>query len=256
MRIFKQTVLFGCAAVSSVYCFADDAEAKKIETSGNISVVSKYISRGLTNTPENDDVALQAALNLAYGNFYVGYWGSTLGYSYPELEGKKSHRRDKFEHDFIVGYNYSSENYDWNFWDATYYYPGGSHTTSNELGLNVSRALNDKTSVTAGVSTYLYDVAYANQGDTFYTFDLTHQINDKLGAHVGAAGGYFNDEGKYEGNELGNTTKQHAFRYATAGLSYEVAPKLTLSGDYIFGGYDRFGDKQRDLAVFGIGYDF
>jgi hypothetical protein len=32
--------------------------------------------------------------------------------------------------------------------------------------------------------------------------------------------------------------------------------KLTLSGDYIFGGYDRFGDKQRDLAVFGIGYDF
>lgn len=86
--------------------------------------------------------------------------------------------------------------------------------------------------------------------------DLTHQINDKLGAHVGAAGGYFNDEGKYEGNELGNTTKQHAFRYATAGLSYEVAPKLTLSGDYIFGGHDRFGDKQRDLAVFGIGYDF
>ena len=77
----------------------------------------------------------------------------------------------------------------------------GSHTTSNELGLNVSRALNDKTSVTAGVSTYLYDVAYANQGDTFYTLDLAHQINDKLGAHVGAAGGYFNDEGKYEGNE-------------------------------------------------------
>lgn len=42
---------------------------QKIETSGNISVVSKYISRGLTNAPENDDVALQAALNLAYGNF-------------------------------------------------------------------------------------------------------------------------------------------------------------------------------------------
>ena len=78
MRIFKQTVLFGCAAVSSVYCFADDADAKKIETSGNISVVSKYISRGLTNAPENDDVALQAALNLAYGNFYGGVSKSML----------------------------------------------------------------------------------------------------------------------------------------------------------------------------------
>ena len=256
MRIFKQTVLFGCAAVSSVYCFADDAEAKKIETSGNISVVSKYISRGLTNAPENDDVALQAALNLAYGNFYVGYWGSTLGYSYPELEGKKSHRRDKVEHDFIVGYNYSSENYDWNFWDATYYYPGGSHTTSNELGLNVSRALNDKTSVTVGVSTYLYDVAYANQGDTFYTLNLSHQLNDRLNASVTAAGSYFNDEGKYEGGELGDTEKQVAFRYASAGLSYTLLPQLSVSGEYIFGGYDRYDDKQRNLAVVALSYDF
>jgi len=29
MKIFNQTVLFGCAAVSSFYCYADDAEVKK-----------------------------------------------------------------------------------------------------------------------------------------------------------------------------------------------------------------------------------
>ena len=79
MRMLEKTVLFGCAAISSLYCYADDAKTKKIETSGNISVVSKYISRGLTNAPENDDVAVQAALNLAYGNFYVGYWACCCG---------------------------------------------------------------------------------------------------------------------------------------------------------------------------------
>ena len=52
-----------------VFIVLQTMQKQKIETSGNISVVSKYISRGLTNAPENDDVALQAALNLAYGNF-------------------------------------------------------------------------------------------------------------------------------------------------------------------------------------------
>ena len=33
MKIFNQTVLFGCAAVSSFYCYADDAEVKQIEAS-------------------------------------------------------------------------------------------------------------------------------------------------------------------------------------------------------------------------------
>jgi len=75
MKIFNQTVLFGCAAVSSFYCYADDAEVKQIEASGNLSVVSKYVSRGLTNAPENDDVAVQAALNLAYGNFFCWILG-------------------------------------------------------------------------------------------------------------------------------------------------------------------------------------
>ncbi|APX62797.1 TorF family putative porin [Acinetobacter schindleri] len=256
MKVLYKAVLFGCAAVSSLYCYADDAKVKPIEASGNLSVVSKYVSRGLTNAPENDDVAVQAALNLAYGNFYIGYWGSTLGYSYAEVQGRSGHRSDKFEHDFLLGYTYSSENYDWDLWNATYYYPGGENTTGNELGLNVSRALNDQTSIGASVSTYLYDVAYANQGDTFYTLNLSHQLNDRLNASVTAAGSYFNDEGKYEGGELGDTEKQFAFRYASAGLSYALLPQLSASGEYIFGGYDRYDDKQRNLAVFALSYDF
>lgn len=175
---------------------------------------------------------------------------------YAEVQGRQGHRSDKFEHNFLLGYTHSSENYDWDLWNATYYYPGGKHTTGNELGLNISRALNDQTSIGASVSTYLYDVAYANQGDTFYTLNLNHQLNDRLNASITAAGSYFNDEGKYEGGELGDTEKQFAFRYASAGLSYALLPQLSVSGEYIFGGYDRYDDKQRNLAVFALSYDF
>ncbi|ATO20498.1 hypothetical protein BS636_12870 [Acinetobacter sp. LoGeW2-3] len=256
MKILKQAVVLGCTAACSLSIFAYEPESKQITTSGNLSVVSKYVSRGLTNAPEDDDLAIQAGLNVAYGNFYVGYWGSTLGYSYAEAQGRKEHSSDKFEHDFLLGYTHSSQNYDFDLWNATYYYPGGKNTTGNELGLNVSRALNEKTTVSGSVSTYLYDVAYANQGDTFYTLNVSHQLNERLTANATAAGSYFRDEGKYEGGELGDTEKNHAFRYASAGLSYVLLPKLSLSGEYIFGGYDRYADKQRDLAVFGLSYDF
>lgn len=256
MRILNQTLLFGCVTFSSICSFANDVQNNQIQASGNLSVVSKYVSRGLSNAPEDDNIALQAGLNLAYGNFYVGYWGSTLGYSYAEVQGRKGHSTDKFEHDFLLGYTHSSENYDWDLWSAIYYYPGGKHTTGNELGLNVSRMLDEKTSIGASVSTYLYDVAYANQGDTFYTLNLNHQLNDRVNASLTAAGSYFNDEGKYEGGELGDTQKQHAFRYASAGLSYAILPQLSVSGEYLLGGYDRYGDKQRNLALFGLSYDF
>lgn len=38
--------------------------------------------------------------------------------------------------------------------------------------------------------------------------------------------------------------------------SYALLPQLSMSGEYIFGGYDRYDDKQRNLAVFALSYDF
>jgi len=67
---------------------------------GNINVVSKYILRGITQTygpkladgskgtdgPEMDSPALQGGLDYVLKNgLYVGYWFSTLGYSYADL---------------------------------------------------------------------------------------------------------------------------------------------------------------------------
>lgn len=226
------------------------------DVSGHVDVVSKYISRGLSNAPENDNFAIQAGLNLSYGQFYLGYWGSTLGYSYPELQGRKKHRADQFEHDFIVGLSKQWAGYDWDLWDATYYYPGGKKSTSNEFGFSVSRTLADTTTLAFGASTYLYDVVYANQGDTFYHVSLSQQFNTRLSANLTAAASYFNDDGKYEGKDLGDTETTHTFRYASTGLTYNLLPQLSLSADYFFGGKDRYAERQRDRAIFGLSYTF
>lgn len=61
--------LFGIA--SSV--FAEESTASKLNVSGNVSVVSAYVSRGGTNGPENDDTTLQAYLRADYQGWYTAY---------------------------------------------------------------------------------------------------------------------------------------------------------------------------------------
>ncbi|ANF83335.1 hypothetical protein A3K93_13970 (plasmid) [Acinetobacter sp. NCu2D-2] len=236
--------------------FAMAEEPISPELSGHIDLVSKYVSRGLTNNPEDNNIALQAGLNLSYQNFYVGYWGSTLDYSFPEFQGERRKRSEQFEHDFIVGYSHNFGQWTGDIWSATYYYPGGKNTTSNELGLSYSRALNEKTQLNASISTYLYDVIYANQGDTFSTLQLQHQLNDKWATNIEVAASRFSDSGKYENNELGVTARNYAFRYASVGLAYQLLNNVSVTGQYILGGYDRYDDKQKDLGVFGISYAF
>lgn len=226
------------------------------ELSGHIDLVSKYISRGLTNNPEDNNIAIQAGLNLSYQNFYVGYWGSTLDYSFPEFQGERRKRSEQFEHDFIVGYSHNFGQWTGDIWTATYYYPGGENTTSNEVGLTYARVLNEKTQVTASISSYVYDVVYANQGDTFATLQMQYQIDDQWSTSIEAAANYFNNSGKYEGHDLGDTKRQYAFRYASLGLAYQLLENVNLSGQYIVGGYDRFDIKQKDLGVIGVSYTF
>lgn len=259
MTILNKAVMLSCSAISSFSLWANEIQQEsesEFNLSGNIGLTSKYISRGLTNSPENDDLAIQGGLTLNYNNFYASYWGSTLGYSYAALQGEPSRRIDKFEHDFILGYNFNTENLSGSLWNATYYYPGGTKTTSNEMGLTLSHQFNPKTSLSTQVSTYLYDVVYANQGDTYVSLGLNYEINEKLSSNTLISGNYFNDEGRYEGNELGDTQRNYAFRFASTGLSYLLSPELSVSAQYILGGYNRYDEKQRNATVFSMNYSF
>src|SRR4051812_44332155 len=76
--------------------FAEDAPAPS--WTGHIDIVSKYVLRGVTTTygpaapgltnqgadaPESDKPALQWGADwTSPSGFYLGYWGSTINYSY------------------------------------------------------------------------------------------------------------------------------------------------------------------------------
>lgn len=256
--MFKSNyIIYGAflSAISTVTSASTD-ESKPISVNGNLSLVSSYVSRGLTNSPENDETSFQAALNVSYGNFYLAYWGSTLGYSFRELQGGKSYSGDKFEHDFIGGYVFDYKDIKFDIWDAFYYYQGGVNTTSNEFGIRLTKPIYDKGTLVFGIATYLNDAIYMNKWDTYATLDYTHKINDKFNVAVSAAASYFNDNGRYEGKGFLDTKKHLTFRFASTQLNYTLSENTSLFGQYIFGGYDRSGNKQKNKPVFGITYSF
>ena len=95
--------------------------------SGHLDLASRYYLRGITTTygnsvplhnagadaPESERPALQWGVDLAHeSGFFLGYWGSTINYSYKQLGNSYSDpsvsdfQKDKsVENDIYVGYN-------------------------------------------------------------------------------------------------------------------------------------------------------
>lgn len=253
MRSFLKTLPIGLVTYC---CIETNASSPQVEVSGSIDVVSQYISRGLTNAPENDDVALQASLSASFDHFYLFYWGSTLNYSFREIQTGQSYSSDRFEHDFGVGYSFDIGDINVDLWDAFYYYQGGKHTTSNELGITFTKPLSESAEFSLGLTTFLYDVVYMNQWDTYLQVAYTYFFNDKFSASASMGFSYFQDEGKYEGGDFLDTQTDFAFRFATTQLNYLIHPNVTGYGQFIVGGYDRADIKQKNKVVLGLNYTF
>ena len=224
--------------------------------SGKIDVVSQYVSRGLTNAPENDDVTFQVGLNLELDQFYAFYWGSTLNYSFREIQTGKGQGSDQLEHDFGLGYRFDAFGWNIDVWDALYYYQGGENTTGNEFGVTFSKTVNEKSQLDIGMTTYLYDVVYMNQWDTYLQLRYHYQITEKFGTAFTAGLSYFNDDGQYEGQDFLDTKTDFAFRFAAAELNYSLHPKITAYSQLIYGGHDRSDVKQKNQMLFGLNYAF
>lgn len=244
--------------LSSGLVNASNPEEQKnpITVSGSITIVSDYVARGLTKYVENEGATLQGSLTLGYDNFYVSYWGSTIGYSFRELQGGEAQSSDKFEHNFILGYTWDYKDISFDLWDATYYYQGGDHLTSNELGLTVTAPISDKGTIVSSTSVYLNDAYYMSQGDTYSTLSYIHQLTDATSLTVGVAGSYFTDDGKYEGQGVLDTQTDFTYRYSTIRADHSLNDNLVVFAQYYLGGYDRSDIKQPNKPVFGLTYMF
>ncbi|ENW79531.1 hypothetical protein F909_03142 [Acinetobacter sp. ANC 3929] len=278
MLRFHQGLIAMLLFSGSVY--AEDSN-KKMNISGSLTFVSDYVLRGATNYPEKSDVTLQGVLTLSYDNIYVSYFGSKLGYSFSELQHKNKILNDPqltdrektagidaltkpssdyYEHDLILGYKTSLDKWDLDFNLATYLYPGGENTTSVEMGIFLNRLLNDSigNSINFTLQTYLNDVVYANQLDTYLTLSYLHPLPNNFSLGLSSAFSYFNDNGKYEGGLFLNTTEDFAWRFSAVELSRPILKdqNALVSMKYMFGGENRSGEAQKNMPVFSVSYNF
>lgn len=264
---------------------------------GNIGVYSKYVLRGITQTynptydgsgPESDTPAVQGGVDYVLKNgLYLGYWFSSLGYSYaalnPDTNGK--HSQNSFENDFYGGYTgtIGDSGIGYTLGGTIYVYQPGWASTGYETKLGVSYK---EVSLTA--QTLLNDVTFGNKKDTYFLATWTHALpkdftfTGQVGAYLyGKHGKYINSTNAstdpnpacvptgtcyaYKGgytNEDGSPSttdkaKTFAFRHLTLGISHPLPiTGATWGLQYIIGGDNRFGVHQANTLVGSVGLTF
>lgn len=209
---------------------------------GNIGVYSKYILRGITNAPENDDPSIQGGVDYAHDSgLYLGYWGSNLGYSDPgEPNG--------FENDFYGGYAGSAGPVNYSIGLIKYIYIN----LDNFDGLEAVGTLGAGP-VTLGFKYLTNDVGWGNQGDTYWT--LGYKTALPADFSFAATLGYYTyeDSGKF----IASSEEDSAFRHLDLNISHPIGNTGATAGlTYVIGGKDRNGVDQDNDVVLNITYAF
>ena len=210
---------------------------------GNISVVSKYILRGITNSPQDDNPALQGGFDYGFDNgLYLGYVGSSLGYGYP------AGRSNGFENDLYGGYGASIGDFHYGVGVVHYVYVNVANSDGTEAYGKIGYG-----PVMLGAKTLLQDESWGNKGDTFWTLDYSTPL--PKGFKFGTTLGYYTY--KNSGQYIASTVKSSAFRYADINLSHPIGNTGADMGvHYIIGGEDRNGVHQKNAVFFNISYNF
>ena len=106
------------------------------ELSGNIGVHSKYLLRGIFE--ENSGTAVQGGFDWSDDSgFYLGYWGSNLGYSY-DASGTDPYTSTGFENDFYGGFAGEAGGIGYDIGLIQYYYISVDDSDLTELTAKAS----------------------------------------------------------------------------------------------------------------------
>lgn len=233
--------VLGLAIVLGAASLAITSTAEAAFT-GNIGVYSKYILRGITTVPENDEPSIQGGVDYTHDSgLYLGYWGSNLGYADP---GKSN----GFENDFYGGFAGSAGPVNYSIGLIQYLY---LHL-ENFDGLEIVGTAGTGP-VTLGFKYLAKDVVWGNKGDTYWT--LNYKTALPMDFSFGATLGYYTYEesGKY----IADSVKDSAFRHLDLNLSHPIGKTGATAGvTYIIGGKDRNDVDQDNDIVFNIGYAF
>ena len=227
------------AAISAPALFATSS-VQAGELSGNIGVHSKYLLRGIGQ--ENKRAAVQGGLDYSNGNFYAGWWVSSLSYSDADADDGQG-----FENDFYGGFTGKIGGFDWDLGLIQYAYLNVSNSNLTELKAALSIGV-----VTAQLQYLLNDGAWGNAGDIYWTFNYGTDIGN--GFNLGASLGFYTYK-KDAGNL--STTKSSAFRHLNVTLSHPIGKTgADMYVQYTFAGKDRTGTDYDNQMVAGITYGF
>jgi len=243
----KKSILPSALLVAAVAPMAFSTTASA-ELSGNIGVFSKYVLRGITNSPENNDVTVQGGLDYAHeSGFYAGWWASNLGYG-DESGG------NGFENNFYLGYSGEVNKFSYGIGVIQYYYVDVEDSDLTEAVLNVGFDADEVGSFGLTAQVLLNDGAWGNAGDTYLyaSYEKGLPKDFTLGATLGY---YFYDDSV---SDYGvETTEDDAFRHFNISLSHPIGKTGADMGvTYIVGGEDRTGNDQDNTVVLSVSYGF
>jgi uncharacterized protein (TIGR02001 family) len=262
---------------------------------GHIDVVSRYILRGITDTygpskpglgnkgadaPESDKPALQWGADWTHpSGFYLGYWASTINYSYKKLGQSYSDptvtdfQDDKsIENDLYGGYTGKIGDFGYTVGMTGYLYYNGKNANALETKLGVSYgdfALN--------AQTLLKDTVWGNKGDTYWTLNYTKPLPHDI--TLTASLGYYtyHKEGKYLGTVDtrtgvscpagqsfsvsacvdGSAPTGSGFRHLIIGITQPIAnTSITWGLQALIAGENRFGVNQSNKLLASLSYGF
>lgn len=252
------------AAVSIAVAGLAAPLAAQAGATGNIGVFSKYVLRGITNNAESDGSVVQGGFDYAADNgFFVGYWGSSLDYSYVSSTGATAAAPSGFENDFYAGYGFKAGPMSFTVGATQYYYI--ELDDSNLFEPFATAAMGP---VTLGVKYLAQDGFWGNKGDMYWT--LSGGANLPKGFKFAATLGHYFYEDK-DSKELctagvgeaaavagcGATKTDSAFRHLDLTLSHPVGKTgADMSVTYVVGGKDRANVDQKNMVVFAVKYPF
>ncbi len=225
----KQLSVLTLAVLASLSSVAM-AEGSPHTLTGNLSFVSDYQFRGVSQTDE--DLAIQGGFDYAHASgFYAGVWGSNIEWAPANLEL-----------DIYGGYSGSAGDLGYNVGLLQYVYPDFDDANTTEVyggvtykgfGLKASYSLSDYFSANNSDGTVYWDASYT------YTFD--NQM--ALGLHYGYTSGK-GAQDDYADWKIGLNVPVGKF---TVGVAY-----VGTDGD----GKDIYGKYADERLILSVGTTF
>lgn len=279
--------------LSSTAAFA--AEPEGPSWTGHIDVVSRYVLRGITTTygpslpglgnagadaPESDRPALQWGADWTHpSGFSLGYFGSTINYSYKRLGESYTDRtitdfqsKKSIENDFYGSYAGKVGDFGYTAGLTGYVYINGKNANAFETKLGVSYG-----DFSANAQTLLNDVVWGNSGDTYWTLNYTKSMPYDITLTTSLGYYTYGKEGKFLGTVDtvsgaacaagqsfivngcfdGNAPSSGGFRHLVVGITQPIANSGVVWGlQGIIGGDNRFGIKQKNKLLASLSYGF